>query len=122
MEFDGFFRELGIRIPDRIFENVFKEAFAEYQKNGVFFLEDAYIRHVNTCENCLSNCLEEIIEAAGMLCSNETLAIYALFLHRAMELRKSFLEHIGTFEFPDGEDAARRLLPFIVLLPKIPGL
>lgn len=122
MEFGVFFKEIGIKAPDRCFEGVFEEALAEYQNSGVFFLEDAYIRHVNTCENCLSNCLEEVIEAAKLLRGNETLAVYALFLYRAMGLRKNFLEHISTFEFPDGEDAARRLLPFIVLLPEIPRL
>lgn len=122
MDFDVFFDDLGIKAPDRCFDGFFKEAFAEYQKSGVYFLDDAYIAYVNSFEDCLSNCLEETRSAAAKLRENETLAVYALFLHRAMAQRTAFLKHIKTFEFPGGEEEERRLLPFIVLLPELPKL
>ena len=122
MDFNVFFDALGIKAPDRCFDGVFKEAVAEYRSNGVYFLDDAYIAYVNSFEDCLSNCLEETQSAAAKLRENETLAVYALFLHRAMAQRKAFLEHINTFAFPVGEEDELRLLPFIVLLPEIPRL
>jgi len=122
MDFNVFFDALGIKAPDRCFDGVFKEAVAEYRSNGVYFLDDAYIGHVNSFEGCLSNCLEETKSAAAKLRKDETLAVYALFLHRAMEQRTAFLKHINTFEFPGGEEEERRLLPFIVLLPELPKL
>jgi hypothetical protein len=122
VDFNVFFEELGIKTPDACFVSVLNEACAEYQKNGVFFLEDAFIKGVNSCENCLSNCIDEVLVAAEQLRSDEKLAIYTLFSYRAMMQRKNFLENIDTFIFPDGEDAGRRMLPFIILLPEIQRL
>lgn len=122
MQFAEFFKTLSIQAPDQCFADVLDETFAEYEKSGVYFLEDSYIECVNSCENCLSNCLEETIEAAKMLRGNKELSLYALFLHRAMAQRARFLEHLHTFVFPAGEDAAQRFLPFLVLLPEIPKL
>lgn len=122
MKYAKFFMTLGIQAPARCFADVLDEAFAEYEKSGVYFLLDSYIEYVNSCENCLSNCLEETKEAAKMLQSNKDLALYALFLHRAMAQRTRFLEQLHTFVFPVGKDAAQRFLPFFVLLPEIPRL
>lgn len=122
MDFAGYFAELGIKPPAGIFEGVLTEALDEYQKHGVFFLEDTYPDHVNAAAGCLSNTLEALKAAAKSLRGNEKLALYALFLHRAMDRRQLFTRHLQSFDFPAGEEAEKRLLPFLVLLPRIAEL
>lgn len=122
MNFDSFFASIGIKAPHACFKETLREAYIEYKKNGVFFLEHEYIQHVNTYEKCLSHCLEQTKCAAAKLRSQVSLAIYALFLYRAMEQRTLFLEHLDSFEFPNGDADEQRLLPFLVLLPVIPSL
>lgn len=122
MDYNLFFDQLGIKAPDRCFEGTFKDAFEEFTRSGVFFLNEAYIEYVNSFEACLSNCLSEVKSAVRRLQNSAELSVYALFLHRAMARREAFMVHIKTFEFPERDDAGCRLLPFITILPQIPIL
>lgn len=120
--FNGFFDNLMVKAPDKCFENVFDSALSEFQKNGVFFLEDEFINLVNSFGNCLSNCIEQVLLAAKAVRNNENLSLYALFVYRAMMQRKMFLEHLQEFEFPEADTLEVRFLPFLILLPAIPEL
>ena len=122
MDFDSFFDDFNIVAPDKCFENDFESAVSEYQKDGVFFLSDEYIEYVNSFENCLSNCIEQIKIASRKVCEKKELSVYTLFLYRAMMQRKSFIEHLQEFEFPEGDEIELRMLLFLVLLPTIPKL
>ena len=122
MNFDSFFAELGIKVPDKCFENIFESAVREYQKDGVFFLCDEYIEYVDSLENCLSNCIEQVKTASRKVREKEELSVYTLFLYRAMSERKIFTRYFREFEFPEGDEIELRFLPFLVLLPTIPKL
>ena len=122
MDFNAFFKSLGLKTPDKCFEGTFLSALEEYRKDSVFFLNAEYIDYVNSYDSCISNCIDDVKRAAKKILERETLAVYALFLYRAMQKRESFMEHISEFEFPDGDEAELDLLPFIVIITAIPEL
>lgn len=122
MNFNDFFSDLGVKAPDKCFEDTFFSALEEYQKDGVFFLESEYIDHINCFECCISNCIGDAKRAAKWILERESFAVYALFLYRAMQQRQSFMKHIREFEFPEGDEAAIDLLPFLVIITAIPKL
>ena len=122
MVYADLFNKLQLPVPNRCFEPLFYEALAEFQAQGVFFLDSAYIDRVHSLGNCLSNCLEAVKQAAAQLRADPLLSLHALFLYKAMLHRALFKAHLAEFQFPAGTDAARRFLPFLVLLPTIPQL
>lgn len=122
MNFEMFFSNVGVKVPDNCFEKTFESAVSEYSADGVFFLNDKYIDYVNSFCDCFSNCITQVKEAAENLKKRESLAKYALFVYRAMTQRDLFIQHLEEFEFPYGEECELRLLPFLVLLPAIPDI
>ncbi len=122
MNFNAFFKSLGLKTPDKCFEGTFLSALEEYRKDGVFFLNVEYIDYVNSFESCILNCIDDVKRAAKKILEEENLAFYALFLYRAMQKRESFMEHISEFEFPEGEKPEYDLLPFLVIITAIPEL
>ena len=122
MDFNAFFKSLGLKTPDKCFEGTFSSALEEYHKDGVFFLNTEYIDYVNSFESCISNCIDDVKRATEKILEREAFAVYALFLYRAMQKRESFMEHISEFEFPNGDEAELDLLPFIVIITAIPEL
>lgn len=122
MNYYEFFDSLGLKTPDKCFEGTFSSAIEEYRENGVFFLNAEYIDYVNSFESCISNCIDDVKHAAKKILDREPFALYALFLYRAMLQRKNFMEHIGEFAFPEGEEAELDFLPFVVIITAIPEL
>lgn len=122
MKFNAFFNNLGLKTPNKCFEDTFLSALEEYRKDGVFFLNSEYIDYVNSFESCISNCIDDVKRAAKKMLERGNFAVYALFLYHAMQKRKSFMEHISEFEFPNGDEAELDLLPFIVIITAIPEL
>ncbi len=122
MKFNAFFNNLGLKTPDKCFEGTFSSALEEYRKDGVFFLKAEYIDYINSFEGCVSNSINSLKRAAKMILEEENLAVYALFLYRSMLQRRSFMEHISEFEFPERNEAEFDLLPFLVIITAIPEL
>ena len=122
MNYNAFFNSLGLETPPECFEGTFLRALEEYRKDGVFFLSSEYIEYVNSFESCISNCIDDVKRAAKKILQREALAVYALFLYRAMLQRKTFMEHIKEFEFPEGSEAELDFLPFAVIITAIPEL
>ncbi len=122
MDFNVFFKSLGLKTPDKCFEGTFLSALEVYRKDGVFFLNAEYLDYVNSFKNCISNYIDDVKSAAKRILDMENFAVYALFLYLAMQERKSFMEHIGEFEFPEGNEAELDLLPFLVIITAIPEL
>ena len=122
MNFSDFFTDLGLKTPDKCFEGTFSSALEEYKNDGVFFLDNGYIDHINSFEYCISNCIGDAKRAAKKILERKHLAVYALFLYRAMQQRQSFMKHINEFEFPKDDGAECDLLPFLVIITAIPKL
>ena len=122
MDFSDFFTDLGLKAPDKCFEDTFASALEEYKNDGVFFLNNEYIDHINSFECCISNCIGDAKRAANKILERKHLAVYALFLYRAMQQRQSFMMHLREFEFPKDGDAECDMLPFLVIITAIPKL
>ena len=122
MDFDSFFKNLGLKTPDKCFEGTFLSALEEYRKDGVFFLNTEYIDYVNSFGNCISNCIDEVKVAVEEAGKKADVSLYMLFLWRAMAEKEAFSEHISEFVFPEGDEVEIRLLPFVVLITEIPAL
>lgn len=115
---DYFEKRLGIsEFPDT-FDKIYSNACAEYEKSGVFFLEDGYIRALNEKTSALLRTENEVIRAATAARSNEAAAKYALFVYLAMKDRELFMAHLSLFSFPEDHP----FLAFLCLLPSVDAL
>ena len=70
MDFNAFFKGLGLKTPDKCFEGTFLSALEEYHKDGVFFLDTEYFDYVNSFESCISNCVDDVKRAAKKILEN----------------------------------------------------
>lgn len=122
MRYDDFFQKVKAGKPDGCFEEIYESARAEYAGEGVFFLQPGFIEHVNSFCDCLAGSCDALQKAAERARGNEELALYSLFVYRAMLSRGKFKEHLAEFVFPAGETVEYDFLPMLVLLPVIPKL
>ena len=65
-------------IPNN-FQGVYHDACKEYERNGVFFLQEQYIRQLHQKTGAFARSLEGVVAAAQDLSRNESEAVYALF-------------------------------------------
>lgn len=122
MRYDEFFLKVKAGKPDSCFKEIYETAKVEYAEEGVFFLEPGFIEHVNSFYDCLAGSCGELQEAAKRVRANEELALYVLFVYRAMLNRDKFKKHLNEFVFPVGETVEYDFLPMLILLPVIPRL
>ncbi|MBQ9761208.1 MAG: hypothetical protein IJW16_07650 [Clostridia bacterium] len=88
--------------------------YEEYQRDGVFFLDHAYLIGLHNKTGAFARTLEPIIAAAEELTQDTDAALYALFLYRAMEDRSLFLKHLPSVMIPDDN------FPFLAFLAFTP--
>lgn len=116
---DIFEKTLGVLpLPDE-FEATLLRVREEYNKQGVFFLEDAYLARMEQKCDPFPQAREEILQAAKALRADADAALYALFVCRAMEDRTLFMQRLKCIEFPKN---AHPLLAFLTFLPAIEEL
>lgn len=90
-------------------------AVAEYEQEGVFFLEEDYIRRVMEKTRAFTRVGEELIAAAARLRADAPAAAYALFACRAAEAHVALVQS-GALQ---GEPVAH---PYLLLLALLPGI
>jgi len=122
MKINSFFEKLNLKSPADCFYNTFLDAQKEYEQSGVFFLENDFIEDVCSICDCFPNFCGEIKEAALLARNNPDIALYALFVFRAMQDRENFKKHLAEFIFPTGNTKDYDFLPLLIMLPSIPKL
>lgn len=122
MEINSFFEKLDLKKPADCFYNTFLDAQKEYSESGVFFLEDDFIEEVNSVCGCFPDFCNQLKEAAALARKNSDIALYALFVYKAMLDRENFKKHLAEFTFPVGSTKDYDFLPLLIMLPSIPGL
>ncbi len=122
MEINIFFKNLNLETPDKCFHNAFLNAEKEYKSSGVFFLEEEFIEKVCSVCDCFPNFSGELKEAAGLARKNPDIALYALFVYKAMQDRENFKKHLAEFIFPTGRSKDYDFIPLLIILPSIPSL
>ncbi len=115
---DLFQKSLGLAVFPDAFDKFYADTCEEYEKSGVFFLEDAYIRALNEKTFALLRTENEIRKAANAARADEAAAKYALFVYRAMLDRELFSNHLSLFAFPERHP----YLAFLCLLPSVYAL
>ena len=110
-----FIKSLGEKTFRENYSDIYRETVDEYEKDGVFFLSDAYIRSVNDETDAYPRILSLLREEAERIKENPSLAEYALFIHKAMLRRNLFLSDIKHFSLPCGYD----FFAFLCLIPAI---
>ncbi len=93
----------------------YEDAKKEYAQKGAFFLEEEYLIKTNEETGAYPKILSLVLSDAKAIKSDSDMALYALFVVRAMEMRKSFMENLSLFTFPD----KYFFLPFICLIPSM---
>jgi len=101
------------------FSGILLTAEQEYCRQGVFFLEDRYLRTLNDRLKLFPRTIDAICADAASIRGERESALYALFVFRAMEHRKLFLQHLPLFVFPEEEHPFFALLCLIPAIPKI---
>lgn len=101
------------------YRDLVQKAQTEYQYQGAFFLEDAYLRKLNDCLGLFPRTIDAICAGAASLRHDPEAAQYALFVVRAMEDRVGFLKNLPLFTFPE---AQHPFFPLLCLIPSIPNI
>jgi len=101
-------------IPEA-FAACYAAAEAELDRDGVYFLADAYIRALCERTDAFPDILDFTLAEAARVRADASLALYTLFLSRAMEDRALYSANQGRIPLPDEEP----MLPFLSLLPHI---
>ena len=114
---DRFKKSLGVGAIPAEFQAVYEEALAEFERVGVFFLKEDYLRDVQEKCNAFPRTMERVLHEAQALRARPEEALYALFLCRAMEHRDLFLRYLPVFDFPKGSP----FLAFLCLVPSVVG-
>ncbi len=122
MQINSFFEKLNLKPPADCFYNTFLDAEKEYKSSGVFFLEDDFIENVCSVCDCFPDFRNQLKDAAALARNNSDIALYALFVHKAMQDRENFKRHLAEFVFPTGDTADYDFLPLLIMLPSIPSL
>jgi len=113
---DLFINSCGEEIFKRDFSKVYNDSLAEYEKDGVFFLSEDYIRAVNEEADAYPRILDLLIEEADRIKKSYDLSVYALFVCKAMKERELYKKNIKHFGLPVEEYP---LFAFLCLIPAI---
>lgn len=114
---ERFEKMLGVGAIPAEFQVIYEKALAEYEREGVFFLKEDYLRDVQAKCNAFPRTLDRVLAEAATLSERPEKALYALFLCRAMEDRALFMRHLSAFDFPKSSP----FLSFLCLVPSIVG-
>ena len=112
---DRFEKSLGVGAIPAEFQDILDAALAEYERVGVFFLEEAYLRDVQEKCNAFPRTFERVLCEAAALRACPEEALYALFVCRAMEDRALFMQHLPVIQLPQSVP----FLGFLCLVPSI---
>ncbi len=112
---ERFEKSLGVGRISTDFQPIYEDALAEFERAGVFFLKEEYLREVQAKCNAFPRTFARVLEEAARVREREDEALYALFLCRAMEHRDLFLRHLSAFDFPKDNP----FLAFLCLVPSI---
>ena len=111
---DKFEKALGVcSFPDE-FDKIYESVKAEYEREGVFFLEPESLIAAQKKANVCPRTIAESISAAEEIKKDKLAAEYALFICRAMEERELFMKHLKLIDFPEK-------YPFLAFLCLIPA-
>lgn len=102
-----------------LYRNLLRNVQQEYENNGVFFLEEAYLRKLHDHLNLFPRTMNAICADAASIRRDPEASQYALFVVRAMEHRSAFLKNLPLFTFPE---AQYPFFPLLCLIPSIPGI
>lgn len=94
---------------------VLEHATAEYEREGAFLLEEAYIRRVMEKTRAFPRVGDELLAAAARLRADAPAAAYALFACRAVEAHAALIQR-GLL--PGAPEAH----PYLLLLALLPGI
>ena len=114
---ERFEKMLGVGAIPAEFQVIYEKALAEFEREGVFFLKEDYLRDVQAKCNAFPRTLDRVLAEAATLSERPEEALYALFLCRAMEDRALFMRHLSAFDFPKSSP----FLSFLCLVPSIVG-
>jgi len=112
---DRFEKSLGVGVIPAEFQAIYEEALTEFSREGVFFLQEDYLRDVQEKCNAFPRTCERVLAEAAALRARPEEALYALFLCRAMQDRTLFMKHLKCFDFPQNST----FLAFLCLVPAI---
>lgn len=101
------------------FSGILQSVRQEYAREGVFFLRDTYLRQLHRDLQLFPRTIDAICQDAAAIRQDPEMALYALFVVRAMEHRQLFWKHLPLFPFPDAEHPFLALLCLIPAIPKI---
>ena len=112
---DLFAKKLGLAaFPDAL-DSIFKACQEEYAAQGTFFLKEGYLLDLQAKCCPFPRSLEHLLAAARQAHTDSDVALYALFVCRAMEQRELFLRHLKLFDFP----AEHPLLALLCFAPAL---
>ena len=114
---DRFEKSLGVGVIPADFHAIYEEALTEFSRDGVFFLQEDYLRDVQEKCNAFPRTWERVLTEAATLRARPEEALYALFVCRAMQDRTLFRRHLKCFDFPQSSP----FLAFLCLVPSIVG-
>ncbi len=112
---DRFEKSLGVGVIPAEFQTFYEKVLAEFEREGVFFLKEDYLRDVQEKCNAFPRTFKRVLEEARRVREKTEEALYALFLCRAMEDRTLFMQHLPAFDFPKSSP----FLAFLCLVPSI---
>ena len=93
----------------------YQDACREYEKQGVFFLEENYILFLQEKYNVFPRICSDLILAAKQLSQDRQTALYVLFVYKLMVNAKFFVKYSPIVEFT----GKYPLLPLFCILPTI---
>ena len=82
------------------FSKIYETALQQYETEGVYFLEEEYIRSTNEECGACPRILESVLNEAERIKENRELSVYALFIDLAMQNRELYRKNIKHFEVP----------------------
>lgn len=102
MSREEFIKALGVAEMPALFGARYEETMAEYEKNGVFFLEESYIERLQSTFHMYRKKYEYVKSAAKRVRENDFLARYSLLLYH-MQLDNNHNGEIYFKKFPYGD-------------------
>ena len=101
------------------FSGILQAAKQEYRQQGAFFLEEAYLRSLNDRLPVFPRTMDAICADAAVIRNSPEMALYALFVVRAMEQREAFLRNLPLFVFPEEQHPFFAMLCLVPSIPRI---
>ena len=112
---DRFEKSLGLSVFPDEFDDILASSLEEYEREGVFFLKEEYLRNVLAETDVFSRVVDETFTEAKKIREDRDAAEYALFICRATEHRELFMDNLKLVDFPE----KYLFFAFLCLMPSI---